>query len=191
MTPLHPLSMNAPACLFLTSLFLFSSCSQQNNRAPYSLTLDASGIGRINEQTPFDPSALSAMLPGFEITAFTTFREGEGYPLLRVMRGSDEWMVIQPTADRQHIRSITLRTPHIWNAEGVTIGSALQTVYSEKELSFCRPGSGELAGFTVCRSKKTPHILYHYVGAKGDADAALAPYTVLKSWRVEEIVWKP
>jgi hypothetical protein len=183
--------MNAPAYLFLSSLLLFSSCSQQNHKAPYSLNLDASGIGRISKETPFDPSSLSALLPGFEITAFTAFREGVGYPLLRVMRGSEEWMVIRPTADRRHIQSIALRTPHIRNAEGIAIGSALQTAYSKKELSFCHLGNGELAGYAVCRSKKTPHLLYHYAGAKEDADAVLPPYSVLKSWKVEEIIWEP
>jgi hypothetical protein len=183
--------MKIPAFLFTSSLLIFTSCSQQNNKPPYSLTLDASGIGRITGETPFDPSALSALLPGFEITALTSFRNGKGYPLLRVMRGSEEWMVITPAPDGEHIANISLRTPHIRNAEDITIGSPLHSAYSEEELSFCRYGSEELRGRVVCRSKKTEHILYCYDDAKGHTGTALAPYSVLKTLRVEEIVWKP
>jgi hypothetical protein len=184
--------MNAPTCLFLSSsLLFFAACSQQGNKAPYALTLDASGIGRISKETPFEPSAISALLPGFETAAFTSFREGEGYPLLRVMRGSEEWMVIRPAADRQHIESISLRTPYVRNSEGITIDSPLHSAYSEEELHFCRPGSREFSGRVVCRSKKTEHILYYYSDAKVHTADTLPPYPVLKTWNVEEIVWKP
>jgi hypothetical protein len=182
--------MNASAYLLLSSLLFFTSCSQQSNKAPYALTLDASGIGPISKETPFDPSAISALLPGFETAAFTSVREGEGYPLLRIMRGSEEWMVIHPAADRRHIGSISLRTPHISNSEGVTIGSPLHSTFSEEELRLCRPGE-ELGGRVICQSKKTEHILYYYNDVKEYSGDTLPPYPVLKTWKVEEIVWKP
>lgn len=177
-------AITAASSLF--ALLTLSACSNDTKPLPYPMTLKEEGIGKINAGTPFDAAKVGALLPGFDVDSYTSFKEGKPYPILRITRNGHEIMIISPSKDVQLLGSLSVTTPAITTADGYHVGDDYATVFTDTAPS-CRSGNAELSDKLLCQAPGSARIHYLFASS-GQTPDAQQP---LPHSAVEEIIWTP
>lgn len=174
------------AVVGVSALLFFTACSDDAKPLPYPMSLKEEGIGKINADTPFDAVKVASMLPGFDVSPYTSFKEGRPYPILRVARNNHEIMIISPSKDAKRLGSLSIMTPAIPSPGGHHLGESYAAIFSATAPS-CRSGDGEFEGKTLCQAPGSAHIYYLFPSS----DQASGTQQPLPQSAVEEIVWMP
>jgi hypothetical protein len=144
----------------LTCTLFFTACSSKPKELPYTLELTATGIGLINQNTPFDSGIIGTKLLGFEIQQFTFFEEGVPRPIIRVTHNKLEMLLIYPTQDLKYVRSISTTNPKVINKQA-HIGMHLQAIDTEKFTCNSPTTKGLISkGAITCQSVQNPTLSY-------------------------------
>ena len=182
------LSMTLLNCVTSVSLL---GASSSGNQVHESLTIADDGVGPIRDGMRFDLRSLRELLPGYTVTAGISSTEGEGFPVIRVMHGEHELLVINPSSDRSSILSVVTRSSAVRDAFGGRIGATYANIFAEREPEGCDPGMEEYSGTVSCPAPGSSRVRYVFRGVGSGPDGAVPPLEELRSWTVWEIAWLP
>ncbi len=170
--------------------FMFTACSQERTKPLYAVKLSDSGVGKIKSTTPFEMRLIAPKFPGFEIDKFTFFKEGKPLPVIQVGYRGTAWMYLYPTKDKKNIESVSVVTSNIESSWSTKIGMRFDETYGLEQLNLCKSGSDGLAGKVICKEPLSKVTRYVYSGESIASEHELPSYKQLKSWRVDEIIWR-
>lgn len=158
--------------LFLTTLFLLTACTNENEMPLNKPILTEYGINSLTSKTQFTLAAIAPNLLGYDITNFTALESGESKSIMRVSYHGHEVMIITPTSpkedSKQYIKSIAITSDYVENPFNIKIGDA----YNQDNFSTCE----ELKEGLVCKKDKFKNILFIFNNNN-------------KTWSLKEIVW--
>ncbi|MCK5902820.1 MAG: DUF1131 family protein [Cocleimonas sp.] len=186
--------------LILLLLILLSSCddntSSQLTTASFSPSKDAiilskDQVGAINSTTPFNIHHLTKIFKQFNVSQQTSFQEGEAYPIIHIAKGAKDLMTLNPTADQKHIYSVVIEDNFIHNQLGHPLNTKFSEIYTDGGIEKCLAGKEELSGKTLCYAPKARNILYIFSGRWNGPDDKVPPESVLSTWSLDSIIWKP
>lgn len=182
--------VNRLACLFV---LLFSvqtaPLSAAEKSSPESIAISETGVGPINQNTPFELKAVQNLLPRFNVTSGVDYTEGEEFPILKVSDRQGLLLTINP-GDEKSIFSVVAKSNRVKNELGVRIGDSYAKVYGN-QLGSCSPGTEEFSATVFCMAPGSKHVIYLFVGKWDGPDGQMPPIDVLRSWKVKAIFWQP
>ena len=188
----------------LLIILMLSGCSEkittaQDTKAPQQtntagsnrLSVSPRGVGPINGSTPFNISKITQAFPNYNVVEQLNFQEGESYPVILVSKGAKRLLTINPTLDLRSIYSIVVEDNLINNALTHRLGTMFTDIYTENVAYNCQAGIEDMMGKVLCMTPEPSNMLYLFVGKWDGPDDKLPPSTVLYSWALEAIIWKP
>ncbi len=160
------------------------------------IVLSEDGIGPINTQTPFNIHQITEAFQNYEyhVEEIKTQNEGkDSYPVIRVSKGTDTLLLINPALDQTKIFSVVVKDKLVGNALGHWIGMKYGSVYSYGQLEQCASGTEGLSGKVLCYAPKSGNVLYMFGDKKPNdfPDGKMPPIDALSEWELEAIIWKP
>ncbi|MDZ4380692.1 MAG: DUF1131 family protein [Parvibaculum sp.] len=171
---------------FLAAVLVLAACDQ-----PLDLTVTEKGVGPLTAETPNEPEAIAALLPGWDVT--TTFApiEGEDYSFIVAMRDTEiEIQIAAANREARSVSRITVFTPDIPDTNGVAVGESYSEIYTEDATPDCLPGIEERSGNIFCPALATGHIFYEFGGTWDGPDGIVPPADVIADWKVIAIHWR-
>ena len=178
----------------LLTIFL-SGCSSSNSRhetAPLmEIVLSDKGVGQITSATPFDIKEIDRLFKGMSVVGDVDYTEGEPYPVIRVLKETEEVLTINAMEEEGPIFSIGTSHKSVRNAYGTKVGDQFEDIYGIDYEKLCSPGMEELSGMVLCREKGSARLVNIFNGDWDGPDGQLPPYEVLKTWKVIELYWRP
>ncbi|MFA6138956.1 MAG: hypothetical protein WC667_12855 [Sulfurimonas sp.] len=158
--------------LFLTTLFLFTACTNEKEIPLNMPILTEFGINSLTSNTLFSLNAIAPNLLGYDITNFTALEGGESKSIMRVSYHGHEVMIITPNKPKddspQYIKSISITSDYVENPFNIKIGDP----YNKDDFSTCE----ELKEGLICEQEKYKNI--RLVFKKNN-----------HAWSLKEIVW--
>ena len=155
------------------------------------LLVSAKGVGPIVPSTPFNIHKITQAFPNYNVVEQLNFQEGESYPVILVSKGAKRLLTINPTLDLKSIYSVIVEDNLIDNALTHRLGTMFTDIYDGMTAYNCQAGIEEMSGKVLCMPPKSNNMLYLFVGKWDGPDDKLPPSTVLYSWALEAIIWKP
>ena len=155
------------------------------------LVLSEKGVGPITKSTPFDVEKIQKLLPSYSVEKDAMMSEGESYPIIRVLKGKQEILVITPEADFKRIMSVMIKADKLRSPFKGKIGASYQSVYKGTKAFRCYPGVEEMSGTVSCAAPSFQNIRYFFAGEWNGPDGKIPPLNVLKDWKIKFIVWTP
>lgn len=158
-----------------------------------SYVVRETGLGPLNDKTPFETKTLEMLLP-----AGLTFRpekvtlEGAApYTVLRVWKGEELLMELESNGDRKdpHVTGITVFTRRIADAKGARVGARMKSLYRYGDRPDCIPGAGRYVGRIFCTAAKSDHIIYIFAGKRPAKAGEMPPPAEYAMWRLTAIMW--
>ncbi len=184
--------------LLLTTALLLTACSNDDDdktkkveTASSDLVLSADGVGPLNAGTTFNMHQLTVAFSDYSVEEMVNFQSGAPYPVVRVSKGGNTILTINPDDSRQNIFSVVIEDNTVSNSLGHPLGSSYSDIYAYGQTEKCQPGSQEMAGKVLCYAPKAPNILYVFNGKWDGGDNKMPPKEILQDWILESIVWRP
>ncbi|PID46848.1 MAG: hypothetical protein CSB47_01815 [Proteobacteria bacterium] len=148
------------------------------------------GVGPITGSTRFNISDITRAFPNYNVVRQLNFQEGNSYPKINVSKDTKTLLTINPTLDLTSIYSVVVEDNLITNSLHHRLGTLFSDIYTDGNF-VCKPGTGEVSGKVVCRPPGAHNMLYLFTGKWSGPKGLLPPATILYSWALEAIVWKP
>lgn len=159
------------------------------------ITLSAAGVGPINAQTPFNIHQITLAFQDsdYHVEQRQTRTEGDDYPVIRVSKGTDTLLLINPTLDQKTIFSVLIKDKRVGNTLGHALGAEFGSVYEYGHVEQCMAGVEDLSGKVLCYAPKSANVLYMFSDNKVNdfPDGKLPPVDALDGWKLDAIIWKP
>ncbi len=187
----------ATALLLATALFV-TACSNDDDdktakveAANADIVLSADGVGPLNASTTFNMHQMTVAFSDYSVEEMINFQSGAPYPVVRVSKGGNTILTINPDDSRQNIYSVIIEDNTVNNSLGHPLGSSYSDIYAYGQTEKCQPGSQDMAGKVLCYAPKAPNILYVFNGKWNGPDNKMPPKEILQDWVLESIVWRP
>ncbi len=184
--------------LLLTTALFVSACNNDDDdktkkaiAASSDIVLSADGVGPLNAGTTFNMHQMTVAFSDYSVEEMVNFQSGAPYPVIRVSKGGNTILTINPDDSRQNIFSVIIEDNIVSNSLGHSLGSSYSDVYAYGQTEKCQAGSQEMAGKVLCYAPKTPNILYVFNGKWDGSDKKMPPKEILQDWVLESIVWRP
>ena len=148
--------------IFILLLTLLLGCSSQN-RISYNVIFNDEGLGAIKALAPFSTTQIQALMPGFEVKAFSRFESGRTHTVIRLQRGSEVLCDCYPDASGKYIETIESLSKHVRTSKGYRINTLFETSScSEKNNNICA-----LEPHLYAELNETRHIVRFIWSQKG------------------------
>ena len=184
--------------IFLLSSMFLSACSNDDDDKSKKVTainsdivLSADGVGPLNGNTTFNMHQMTVAFSEYSVEEMVNFQSGTPYPVVRVSKGGNTILTINPDDSRENIFSIAIEDNSVSNSLGHSLGTAYSDVYNYGRTEKCQVGSQELSGKVLCYAPKTPNILYVFNGKWRGKENQMPPAEILQDWVLESIIWRP
>ena len=159
------------------------------------ITLSAAGVGPINAQTPFNIHQITLAFQDsdYHVEQRQTRTEGDDYSVIRVSKGTDTLLLINPTLDQKTIFSVLIKDKRVGNTLGDSLGTEFGSIYEYGHVEQCMAGTEDLSGKVLCYAPKSANVLYMFGDEKTNdfPDGKLPPVDALDGWKLDAIIWKP
>lgn len=168
--------MNALTCLSLcmATIMGLTACSEPGTSLPYPVEVTGDQAGPLRNDTPFDAATVSALMPGFDVQAYTAFVSGAGQSILVINRGGRAIFTVSPTPDGKKIGSVTVHAADVRLPRGVVIGAA-------SPVTFDTGACSRLDSEVRCRLPGLPNLSCLFASDPGEHPEAV----------VEAVIWMP
>ena len=190
----HTLAMT----FMLTTALFLTACSNDDDdktkkveAASSDLVLSADGVGPLNAGTTFNMHQMTVAFSDYSVEEMVNFQSGAPYPVVRVSKGGNTILTINPDDSRQNIFSVIVEDNTVSNSLGHSLGTSYSNIYAYGQTEKCQPGSQDMAGKVLCYAPKAPNILYVFNGKWDGGDNKMPPKEILQDWILESIVWRP
>ncbi len=178
---------------------LLSACSNDDNDKKVvvptdvvsDIVLSADGVGPLNATTSFNMHQMTVAFSEYSVEEVVNFQHSAPYPVIRISKGGNTLITVNPDSSRQNIYSIVVEDNKVKNSLGHHLGSVYSEVYTYGQTEKCQSGIEELSGKVLCYAPKTPNILYVFNGKWDGEDGQMPPAELLQDWILESIVWRP
>lgn len=200
MPRLLKLSVNtwATTIAVITLSALLSACSNDDDKKvavlePESteIVLSADGVGPLNATTTFNMHQMTVAFHDYSVEEMVNFQQSAPYPVIRISKGGNALITINPDSSRQNIYSVVVEDNMVKNSLGHHLGTVYGDVYNYGRTEKCQSGIEEMSGKVMCYAPQTPNILYVFNGKWDGADGKMPPAELLQDWILESIVWRP
>ena len=161
------------------------------NNTAVDIVLSADGVGPLNATTSFNMHQMTVAFSDYSVEEMVNFQHSAPYPVVRISKGGNTLITINPDASRQNIYSIVIEDNKVKNSLGHHLGSVYSDVYTYGQTEKCQSGIEDMSGKVLCYAPKTPNILYVFNGKWDGEDGKIPPAELLQDWILESIVWRP
>lgn len=158
-------------------------------QSPTQIKVTNDGVGRLNENTIFAASSLSAVYFGYEIQQGNTSAEGETVPIFLIKTKQGERVLEVHGELGGLVSSVIVQNSQVKTTDGVGAGTLFAKVYGEDQAPVCVAGKEEQSGSVICPAPGMPNVTYVFGGKYDGPDGTLPPEEVLGGFRVRNIVW--
>ena len=153
--------------------------------------LSADGVGPLNGTTTFNMHQMTVAFHEYSVEEVVNFQQKTPYPVIRISKGGNGLLTINPDSSRENIYSILVEDNLVKNSLGHHLGTVYSDVYTYGQTEKCQSGIDDMSGKVLCYAPKTPNILYVFNGRWDGPDSKMPPAEILQDWILESIVWRP
>lgn len=172
----------------LTSLML--TAFPAGSMADRQLSLGEQGLGVIGVSTPFDLSVLRDEMPNVVWQQANQQTEDGERPVIRAAQNGETDFALIGDGDGL-IAAIEITNRRIGNHLGPRVGDDFLNSDQTAHLGDCWLGTAAQAGRILCEAAQSQRITYVFAGRWSGPDDQMPPRSVLNTWTLSQIVWRP